>query len=146
MVFAILVFMAMLLSKQKSVNLTHIAVKNQLKYSFVKVIIQKLHLTLWCRISLRKCVITYDLSEWMKMCMYIYCCWIGCGLNSRLNTFVSVLSHDLDFHRYMSYFMLSPPQPCTNIKTKSAPWICFMLKIFRIILGKTIEMWSLHSR
>jgi len=42
----------------------------------------------------------------------------------------------VDFHRDMSCFMLSPPQLCTNIKTKSARGICFMLKIFRLILGK----------
>ena len=72
----------------------------------------------------------------MNMCMYIYiyCCWIGCGLKNQLNTLVPGPCHDLDFHHHMSYFMLSPPQPCTKIKTKSA--ICFMLKIFRFILGK----------
>ena len=79
-------------------------------------------------------MITCGLDENVHIYIYIYCCWIGCGLKNQLNTLVPVPSHDLDFHRHMSYFMLSPPQPCTKIKTKSA--ICFMLKIFRFILDK----------
>lgn len=93
------------------------------------------------------------LSGWKCACMYKFIYFIiyiavgvCCGLNSRLNTFVPVLSHDLDFHRYMSYFMLSPPQPCTNIKTKSTRGICLMLKIFRLMFGETIEVLFLHTR